>query len=105
VITNEQFLKLPKFAQNEINKLRNDLTWTEKKMDEMLSVEPSNVQISEYPKNKNLPKNSQIRFNFKNGTYIEIRIVEEQLRVHGNDSVKVLPRASNSLYMEVKNDA
>ena len=99
-ITNEQFFKLPKFAQREINKLRNDLDYHKKKIDEMLSTEPSNVQISQYPENKNLPNNSNIRFNFKDGNYMEISIIDEQIRVHGYNAIKILPRASNSIVLD-----
>lgn len=99
-MTNEQFFKLPKFAQMEINRLRNDLTWNNKKIDEMLSTEPSNVQISQYPDNKNLPNNSNIRFNFKSGNYMEISIYDEQIRVHGKNAIKVLPSASNAILLD-----
>ena len=100
-MTEQQFNKLPKFAQAEIRRLRSNISEADKNINKMFSTEISNTQFRYNMGMKNLPENSNVRFNLPGMNYIDIIVTGGKLRVYGNTSIKILPQASNSIHLTI----
>jgi len=102
---NDKFFKLPKYAQNEINKLRNDVEYYKKKVNQIEGKEETNVYLTEgrIDNARPLPKNSQVMFVIKPEEklyqQIEVRIREGRLEVSGYRTLRIEPRASNVIHI------
>ena len=101
-MTEQQFNKLPKFAQSEIRGLRSDLEVADKKIGEIFGGEETNTLIWNNMDIRPLPNNSSIRFKLQNRNYIDIGVVDNILRIYGNRGVSILPRAANSIYLTIE---
>ena len=97
-----KYKKLPKYAQDEISRLRNNLQSTEEKLHAMTGERLSNTQFRHGPGYKNLPDKCNVRFILAEHESIEANIVDGVLRIYGSRSISVEPRASNSIYLRVR---
>jgi ABC-type uncharacterized transport system fused permease/ATPase subunit len=104
--TQEQFDRLPKWAQLEINRLKNYTQSIEKQLRQEKGEEETNtfvrVVMDKYP----MAKNAQIEFH----TPDEKGFVEVRVNSHGKIDIQgdsrmgktmvIMPRASNSFYID-----
>jgi len=101
MITNEQFLKLPRWAQNEINKLRNDLERAERHAKQISGESATNTHMLVLLDKKPLPSNSNIEFTLPDGR-VTARVDGEKLYVtvpYGR--LNIQPTASNGFYIHL----
>ena len=106
MLTNEQFFKLPKWAQNEINSLRNNNESLQKQLDEMFGHSDTNTFMRSGMDRKGLPNNSNIEFNLPNGN-IEVRIDKGALSIYGSYTrgrLAIFPNVSNVVRVEIISD-
>lgn len=106
--TNEQFFRLPKWAQTEINRLRNKNDYLTTRLNQMTGEEETNTFINEMMDKKPLPKNSSIHFELPEKGYINVIINNNQLLITGqgykNKTFYIKPRVSNSICIDFLND-
>ena len=105
-MTNEQFFKLPRYAQNEINRLRNNVDYFEEKLNQLKGKEKTNVFFSEGGAGERpLPRRSRV--TFKLGEHwnekVDVYMNEEKkyLRISLDDMI-VSPVASNVIRVSKK---
>lgn len=97
--------KLPKWVQAEIKRLKADIEYYKQKAYQASGKEETNVFILEGTDVIPLPKDSRIMFkvNSDDRIYeqIEVHIVgEETIEVRSAKCLKIIPRVSNSIYVE-----
>lgn len=112
-MTPEQLKKLPKYAQNEIERLRRD---NDALRDEIAKAETgeTNTWLRRFRGNGRddvgLPPNSQIRFDLANTveTYVDVQVMkssrylaQEHLQIMASDVLYVRSMASNLVAIEV----
>lgn len=102
---NDKFFKLPKYAQNEINRLRNDVEYYKKKVNQIEGKEETNVYLVEglLSDARPLPKNSHIMFvvnpDEKIFQRIQISIKMNRIEVSGDRTLRIEPRTSNAVHI------
>jgi hypothetical protein len=93
--------KLPKWAQQEFERLEANIKSLEKERREMMgeSNKPTNVYIWDGMDLIKLPRRTQIRFGDDSSrAYFDVRIDEDgQLRILGGDWYSIYPEASNAI--------
>jgi hypothetical protein len=110
VITEEQFGKLPRYVQHELEKLRADVAWYKHKY-EAISGKTSRVFVnrrlgSENPGNLHLPEDESITFKVEDdthyvgdGAYIEVELSSsrDHIEVRGRDGLLTALDSSNRM--------
>lgn len=101
--------KLPKWAQTEIIRMENEIEFLTKKLEQVSGVAETNTFILDGLIAKPLPKNSHIEFRLKDKYGNLENKVSVMIRRDGNIDINavsrdgsafvVMPRASNSLYV------
>ncbi len=99
--------KLPKWAQQELNKANNAAIYWKGQYLSITGEKETSIKIHGNLGLENadsyLPSGSNISFKLKKDDRatraIDISIVQETLRIYGDDMV-VLPRSSNSIYIK-----
>jgi hypothetical protein len=94
--------KLPKWAQQEFDRLESDLAYSEKKVREMLgeSNEGTEVYLWQGVDNLPLPARSQIRFKCEaehDYRHFDVSIRDGNLRIYGSGTFTVQPQSANSI--------
>jgi hypothetical protein len=102
----EDINKLPKWARQLIEKLKADVSFYNERLSELKGEGETNVYIQEgidtpIP----LPKDSRIIFKVDNQddihNQIMVNIIDENIvEVRSGRSIKIIPRVSNSIYIE-----
>lgn len=107
--TEEQFNKLPKWAQSEIRVLKMDNSELKTRLNEYEGVDPTNTYISEGLSSSFLPNNANIEFKMgdKQEHTVRVRVNKYGLVDVNTDSrsgkdMVILPRAANSFYIDFK---
>lgn len=99
--TPEQEAKLPKWAQNELYRLRTNETYW--KAQALAGPEQSNTFVVQDGESiKPLGDSPNIRFNLGPDWHekIEVRVEGNRVLVYGGDTLAVMPRSSN--YCEIR---
>jgi hypothetical protein len=97
--------KLPKWAQQELQRLEHDLASTKKEMREMMgeSNEPTEVYIWDHMDLIRLPARTQIRFGDpESRNYFDVMIRDGRLRIYGGDSYVIHPGSSNTIDLSIR---
>ena len=96
--------RLPKWAQLEISKLKDDLNYYKQQLAEFNGESDTNVFISAHPKYQPLPKNSRIVMKIDEETSFTFCVkgsaVEVTARTDHNKSLCILPCVSNGIKLE-----
>ncbi len=106
MFTQEEINKLPKWAQNRINKIQSDIKYYSDKADEVAGEKETNVFINRYPNPLPLPKDSDIKFQFKEGV-ITCKIKNGCLDIHANVynvRLAILPQVTNAITIKLINN-
>jgi hypothetical protein len=100
--------RLPKWAQNEISRLRVDLESTQAKLATAIGEAPSNIKVNPYhhPEDDKprayLPDSETVRYELGNGE-IDVRLrdgmLEIQAMANPRIELTVRPRAANTLWI------
>lgn len=100
--TPEQFAKLPKWAQMEINRLNADLK-AEQETLAAINGDPAVMPVvswhhlmQEHP----LPDHCSVRMNLPKG-HVEFQIIDDYVRVSCYHNLIVMPSASNTVHLRV----
>lgn len=106
--------KLPKWAQTELNRLKNDLTATQEALETALGKVQSPIEIDPYfgdyssEKTKRprayIPARECIRFRLNDDQYIDVTLRDHGLHVSGGsigsgDELVIRPQASNLFHV------
>lgn len=104
--TEEQFSKLPKWAQSEINRLKNNNKGLTEKLEQFNGQGETNTYLVDGMDKKPLPKNSHIDFMMgeRNLNRVSVYVRSNGMVDINADSrlghdVVILPRAANSFYI------
>ncbi len=93
--------ELPKWAQDELRKLRRSLEETQKKLAEISGDEKSNTYIHAFStKEKPLSNNALIQFRLDGGQKITCSVFHGLLSVHGSKAITILPRDCGSFALK-----
>lgn len=92
--------KLPRWAQNRIEKLEADVAYWEGRVVEAETGE-TNTFLGDWPVNKGLPNDSRIVFNLPGGQ-VDVQIKDDHLRVmaRGGGSLEIQPHVSNVIHIK-----
>jgi hypothetical protein len=103
---NERFLKLPKWAQQEIRRLEINLQSAKSKINTLLGPEDeTNVVLREGINNIPLPEDSLVRFYLEEkpyAKYIEISLDDNELRVQGSETIYIKSGFSNVCFIKLE---
>ena len=100
--------KLPKWAKEKIECLEREVTIQKKKIDHLLGKRKESNIYFEFPfdfdaKRVYMDERAIVFFVFKNNRKIRIMFVERNgsmvVDINGDDSIRVIPSASNSIYI------
>jgi hypothetical protein len=103
MITQEQFDRLPKYAQEEMNRINENLVYLGKQLDEIQGIGETNTFIAEGVDTEHmpLPNNSRIRFVFDKSREIECQVIDGKLHISGKiGALIVRPCVSNVIVVE-----
>ena len=104
--TQQQFEKLPKWAQYEINRLKNYTQSIEQQIRQEQGQEDTNTFVVAILDKLPMAKNAQIQFHTPdNNGYVEVRVNSKGvIDIHGDSrmgkTMVIMPRASNSFYID-----
>lgn len=98
---NEQFNKLPKFARDEINKLRADLERADKQLRE-ISNPDAQIVFDDWPNGRRIGLGSgeSVSFHLVAGQkhpYVEVSIRDGALKVLCDSGLSISPEATNAI--------
>lgn len=102
--TTNDITKLPKWARDEINNLRREVSELETQIKELvpaLKGEQTLVTWHDLDTVGGAPTDATVQFTTPTG-WIEASIREGKLRVHGQYSLGIMPSSTNALWLEVK---
>jgi len=109
--TEEQLLKLPKWAQQEIKTLEQNLASANKTIAMYDGTEETNTYINNFLSVKPLPKNASIEFKIgeRQENTVRVRVVDNKTIDVNTDSrtggtLSIKPRATNSFHIQFHND-
>lgn len=99
----DKYKKLPKWAQEEINALKNHISSLENQIAEMYGEKETNNWFIEGPREMHpLPKDTTVRFQIGDD-YVECHLTQDGLRVSAwHDRIKIMPLASNSFHVKTE---
>ena len=101
-MTNEQFNKLPEYVKRHITTLESKVEYWKGQVSEMCGEADTNTTFTTGLNDSfGLPMGANVRFSVDLGRYVDVSVVGDELRVYGSRCLKVNPRASNSIYIEV----
>lgn len=88
--TEEQFNKLPRWAQNEINRLEHNIIHLVKKNDEIYGEVSTNVFVQDLMEEPTLPKNSIVNFyaDENNQNRVTVSIKNGKLQINGDSAIR-----------------
>ena len=95
--------KLPKWAQQELQRLEQDLAHAEEKL--AAGPEDSNTFADPYADAaRPLGRDTTVEFRFgpETSEKIQVRIDGDKLYVYGGDSLAIAPRSSNAIYVKAE---
>ena len=96
----EQLKKLPKWAQEHIAVLEQNLSRRNKQIAEMLGESPSDVKFFDSGTYRSLPSRSTVDFFLRPNFNVSCSVVDGELRIYGSSAIQILPRAANSVYIK-----
>jgi|SRR5690348_10385596 len=100
--SNEEILKLPKWAQKRINALQFDIEYYENKMQSMLGEHETNTFVKLGTKDQPLPLDSRIKFKLEDGNidcFLDNDHLEISATYYEKDFV-ILPKISNAIILK-----
>jgi len=103
-MSKEDLSKLPKWARHEIEKLRANVEWYKEKANQVQGKSETNVFLSNGVDDAiPLPKDSRIIFATDNKKrqyeQLHVQILDEGIEIHGSDTLKITPHASNTIFV------
>lgn len=108
--TNKDITKLPKWAQDEIARLRSDLAYTEKRLTAVTGERPTNIEVDSFgamtgKQRKFLDNHSRLKFILKNGSEVHVSLSGDgkHIEIYGHGgagALAVYPRAANSVHLK-----
>ena len=108
--TEEQLLKLPKWAQQEIKCLTQNLEYAKKQIAMYNGTEETNTYIREGMDRKPLPKSASVEFKIgerqENTTTVRIvnnKTIDVNTDSRSGGTLVIKPRSANSFYIEFTN--
>lgn len=113
-LTDQQFERLSKAAQQEIKLLERRLTEANSRNAELVAAlpiegvreqfkpAPEKLIVDTFAHRLIFPQDTSVEFGLGGGNYVNICFVEGKLRVRGNTSLRIAPEASNALALWVE---
>ena len=103
-MTDEQFNKLPKYAQDELRNLTMRLKEEREFTERLTSSEPSLISWQRLVDGKlvenYLPDRTAIKFKSESG-FFEAQLRNGMLEVYSNNSIHIIPNVSNSIKVAI----
>ncbi|MEU9560328.1 DUF7239 family protein [Streptomyces fumanus] len=101
--------RLPKWAQEELSRLRRSLVQAEARNAELRGkVGKTNTHVQNFGQDDQpLPNGSTVRFQLRSDhwdQYVSARVERGRLSLLGGRSLLVLPHVSNALYLSLRDD-
>lgn len=95
--------KLPKWARDEIWRLKSNLDRAHKKWEE-LSNEYADIITDPFTKDTNIgfDRHTVVRYRLGTHQHIDIHHKGDRIEVFGNWGVEIIPRASNTIWIKVE---
>lgn len=105
IFTAQEINKLPKWAQEKLHILNNQVRTMRGAMQEMTEETPSNVYWNDYSTDarKFIPDNAIVRFQLPDG-YITMHMYDDRVQVLGSTRIKLNPHASNHIEIRIDDD-
>lgn len=104
--TEEEFNKLPKWAQSKVSSLENDYKGTLSELQTYFGLTPSPVYVERYFRDgakKNYLPNEPVTFELPQGKVtVMLNADNTALDINGYTSLYICPRASNSVYVKME---
>jgi hypothetical protein len=98
----EKLNKLPKWVQQEINKLEIELDFYKTKVLEMSEIDKTNTFMLIGENEIPLVNNADIEFVINKHTNIRLYLQGNELRIFGSRRINIEPRATNSCFITVE---
>jgi len=98
----ERLEKLPKWAQEEINKLEIELEFYKNKVLEMSEINKTNTFMLIGEDKIPLVNSAEIEFVNDKRTNIRLYMRNNELRIFGSQRINIEPRATNSCFITVE---
>lgn len=102
-MTPEQFLKLPKYAQDEIEKLGRENDSLERQIASIIAPEITPIHWEVTTVKRGIPYNASVVFSVgEHGRKIEVSLRDGGIEIFGSHQLVVVPKVSNSIHVSVK---